>query len=95
VTGKAKRDDYEMDQTDERHAVLAMAVRKELITDPSHRLLTRDTLNVLAPSLLTAHRELSHAGLIYGIFVTGKGYAAAIDWGIVQDPHEKLMKGKP
>lgn len=75
------RDAYDLKETPERRLVLEMVLEKKIHTWAGDAI-SNDTNKPLAPALNRAFRELSHAGLVIGEIFTGKGYAAAVDWGL-------------
>jgi hypothetical protein len=77
----ADRDAYDLSETPERRMVLDMVLEKKIHTWAGDAI-SNATNQPLAPNLQRAFHDLSRAGLIIGEVFTGKGYAAAIDWGL-------------
>lgn len=80
---KADRDQYDLAMTPERRDVLRMVMDRELHTWAGDAIVTSTNLP-LSRANQRAFHELARAGLVVGVTFTGKGYAAAVDWGIRQ-----------
>lgn len=80
---KTDRDAYDLSETPERREVLRMVLDRELDTWAGDGIVKATNLP-LAPALQRAFRDLNRAGLTVGATFTGKGYAAAVDWGLRQ-----------
>lgn len=79
----ADRDAYDLTETPERREVLRMVMDKELETWARDGIVKATNLP-LAPPLQRAFHDLNRSGLVVGTTFTGKGYAAAVDWGLRQ-----------
>lgn len=72
MTGKPKRDDFTIAETPERRRVLEIILEDKL---------AKTTLTYAEE---VAYRELAHDGLVHGKYITGRGHAAAVAWGLVK-----------
>ena len=82
------RDAYDLEETPERRHMLQLVLDKQIHTwaaDP----IDNATNRPLSPPLTRAFHELSRAGLVIGENFTGKGYAAAVDWGLRSPAYRK------
>lgn len=77
------RDAYDLPETPERRMVLGMVMDNQVRTWAGDAI-SNDTQKPLAPPLQRAFHDLNRAGLVIGATFTGKGYAAAVDWGLRQ-----------
>lgn len=80
---KADRDAYDLAETPERRDVLRMVLDRELETWAGDGIVKQTNMPLSRP-LQDAFHDLNRAGLVVGTTFTGKGYAAAVDWGLRQ-----------
>lgn len=85
---KAERDAYDLTETPERRDVLKLVLAGELETWAGDGIVKQTGMPLSRP-LQKAFHDLNRAGLVIGGTYTGKGYAAAVDWGLRQPAHGK------
>lgn len=76
------RDAYDLEPTADRKEVLRLAIDRNLATEGSKAI--RKPGFYLEDAGQQAYRDLNNAGLIIGSTLTGRGYRAGQDWGLIK-----------
>jgi hypothetical protein len=75
------RDAYDLTETPERRLVLGYVIDSKIHTWAATPI-SNATQQPLEEPLIRAFHDLGRAGLVIGDVITGKGYRAALDWGL-------------
>lgn len=76
------RDAYDLEPSEDRKFVLSLALERELFTAGARAVDTDG--KPLTVECQQAYRDLNNAGLIIGSTLTGRGYRAGQDWGLIK-----------